>query len=109
MIHCRLEKSSGLLVALESRGHASIDTKEARVSISCSVVSALIRSMGMLLEKRSDILAKVECFQPGAVSIRIVRVDEGAKDWLRGITDMLSQGLEDLERDFPDQLEFKEG
>ena len=102
-----MERHSGVLLAFESTGHGAIDNPEAGVSISCAVVSAFVRSMGMLLERRNDIVARVESFQPGAVSIKIVQVDAGAEDWLRGITDMLIRGLEDLQQDFPDQLEFR--
>ena len=104
MIICKMARPAGIFTVFESKGHASKGA--GGVSIPCAVVSALVRSMGSLLEKREDVVVRVERFQPGAVRIRVLQVDEKGENWLHGLTDMLVQGLEDVQRDFPDQLEF---
>ena len=107
MIHCTLEQFSGMLKAFESTGHGVIDNKDAQVSIACASVSTLIRTMGILLERHNDIVVQLERFEPGSVKLNVVGVGEQTEDWLRGITDMLAQGLRDIEQDFPSQVEFR--
>jgi uncharacterized protein YsxB (DUF464 family) len=106
VIRCRLGIDRGMLSAFSSTGHGRVDHAEARVSISCAAVSTLVRSIGMLLEKSELVIVGLDRFAPGDVKLRVEHVDESAEDWLRGLTDMLAQGLEDAARDFPDQIEF---
>lgn len=106
MIRCSVNSRQGVLSRLESTGHGSIDNTEARVSISCAAVSTLIRTVGTLLEKSESVHIALERFQPGDVALTVEYVDESAEEWLRGLTDMLSQGLEDLQREYPEQIVF---
>ncbi len=106
MIRCTLATIRGIISRFESSGHGSVDNPEARVSISCAAVSALIRSMGTLVEKSDCVSIELIRFQPGDIAMRVGHVDENAEEWLRGLTDMLAQGLEDVRRDYPDQIEF---
>lgn len=106
MIHCKIEERAGILLAIESTGHGLADGPGG-ASVSCAAVSALVRSAGAVLEKRRDVLVRVEGFEPGRVGLRIVEAAADAECWLRGVTDMLVQGIGDVQRDFPDQIEFE--
>ncbi|MGI9255456.1 MAG: ribosomal-processing cysteine protease Prp [Salinispira sp.] len=107
MIHCVITESSGVLRRLESKGHAHTDSRQGAVSISCAAVSALIRSLGMALEMRSDVEVRVHTLSPGNVCFHIVSSAPESQGWLRGLTDMFIQGMEGAKNDFPDQIFFE--
>jgi uncharacterized protein YsxB (DUF464 family) len=106
MIWCRLETERGMIRFLESSGHGAVNSTVAGVSISCAAVSTLIRSLGVLLETSDKVVIGVEKFSPGEVRLRVEHVDESAEEWLRGLTDMLARGLEDVQKDFPDDVQY---
>lgn len=107
MIRCELVLRDGMLMYLESRGHAAIDNANARVSIACAAASALIRSCGSALEQSKTINIELDRFLPGDIQLRVTGISPGSEDWLKGVSTVLAQGLADVQRDFPDQLQLK--
>ncbi|AHC14835.1 ribosomal-processing cysteine protease Prp [Salinispira pacifica] len=108
MIRCIVEADNGMLRVLHSSGHGDVDNRDARVSISCAAVSTLLRTAGVLLETSEQVMIELKKFQPGEIDLRVKHVDEKAEQWLRGLTDMLIRGLEDVQRDFPAQVQLSQ-
>lgn len=108
MIRCIIEADHGILRSLRSSGHGDIDNRDAKVSVACAAVSTLLRTAGVLLETSEQVIIELKTFQPGEIDVRIKHVDEKAEQWLRGLTDMLIRGLEDVQRDFPAQVQLSQ-
>lgn len=101
MIRVRLELDAhGLLSSLETEGHAAV--LSGSESVPCAAVSALVRTAARLIEAREGVEHRGGAPSPGSMSIRIQRVPRRQRSWLLGVTDYLVAGVQDVERDYPD-------
>ncbi len=101
MIRVRLELDAyGLLSSLETEGHAAVLT--GAESVACAAVSALVRTAARLIEAREGVEHRGEAPSDGYLSIRVYRVPRRHRRWLLGVTDYLVAGVQDVERDYPD-------
>lgn len=95
----------GSLASLESTGHAQKPGSE-EASIACASVSVLLRSLGRLLERDPKIHVEGSAEAPGHFRIDVRRVTLRRRGYMRGVTESLLQGLQDVKRDFPDEIEL---
>ncbi len=103
MITIRVEECEGLIVGLESEGHAhSRGDASGEYRIACAAVSSGLRAFAELLGSRPDVHAVGEAPSPGVFSVRVRAVD--STQWYRGACDLLRTELRLVERDYPDQL-----
>ena len=87
------------LVLLDVNGHA--DFAESGRDIVCSAVSVLVRTAGRILLSQLNNNCEYESDGKGSFRLKVLKATEGKRDWIRGITDFLLNGLSDLEKDFP--------
>lgn len=104
MIRILLEVQEGVLRALEVEGHA---TRRGSLSIPCAGVSILARTAARLLEERLGGLLEGEASEEGSLWIRIPFV-AADREWLEGVTAFLKKGFEDLAREYPEDIDYRE-
>lgn len=101
MIRIRLELDThGLLSSLETEGHAVASS--GGESVACAAVSALVRTAARLIEARQGVDYHGGAPSAGSLSIRVKHVPKRQRRWLLGVTDYLVAGVQDVERDYPD-------
>lgn len=109
MIRVALRRGSdGALKEVESTGHASTAAGSPGENVACAAVSALLRSSGRLLASRPGIEVDGDASEPGRFRLVLRRVRRGQRRYLQGVTDVLVQGLSDIYRDFPDEIEIQD-
>lgn len=102
MIRVRLQLDrNGLLASCTAEGHAAVLAESG--SIPCAAASTLLRTAGRLIEARKGVDHSGEAPAEGRMSLRIERCARGQRAWLRGVTDYLLAGMQDLEREYPDE------
>lgn len=93
-----VDKSS-CLVKLDVDGHAGYDKKG--YDIVCSAVTVLVRTAGRILLSQPERFCDFESGQRGSFRLKVYGAGEGKREWMKGITDFLLNGLSDLEREYP--------
>lgn len=91
--------SSSRLVKLDVDGHAGYGAEG--YDIVCSAVTVLVRTAGRILLSQPERICDFESAERGSFKLYVYGTDEGKRDWMRGITDFLLNGLSDLEREYP--------
>jgi uncharacterized protein YsxB (DUF464 family) len=95
---------NGCIRSIGSQGH---DPRgEAGFSLACAVVSANLRSFARLAGQQSDIRLLGAVEGPGSFKMTIGDVTVAKQGWYRGASELLIQGLQDVQRDFPDRIEL---
>ncbi len=91
----------GCLRRFEAEGHAG--SAPAGANPACAAATAMLRTAGRLCAERGLVSAG-GAEAPG--TMRMTLADTAAADapWLRGVTDFLLQGLNDLAREFPREI-----
>lgn len=97
--------SRSCLVDLDVNGHAGYGQKG--YDIVCSAVTVLSRTAGRILISRFRESCTFESGERGSFRLRVLEIDEGKRDWTRGITEFLLNGLSDLEREYPACIRFE--
>jgi uncharacterized protein len=87
------------LVKLDVDGHAGF--AESGSDIVCSAVSVLVRTAGRILLSQLQEHCEYEFDGEGSFRLIVLKTTEGKRDWMRGITEFLLNGLSDLEKDYP--------
>lgn len=103
MITVRVVLARGRLHALSSEGHA-IDTGQG--SVPCAAVSALLGGVARLLADSSGCTVDGRAPEPGRLELELKRLRPGARRWYRGVTDLLLQGLRDVAREYPGEMQL---
>ena len=88
----------GLLQAFEADGHAG--ASGAGRNTTCAAATSLLRTAGKLCADRGLVEAGGR-LGAGAMNMRLGAVSVEDEAWLRGVTDFLLRGLDDLAREFP--------
>ena len=102
MLRVTLEVDAhGRLRGLHAAGH----TRWARPGhdIVCAAATCLLRTAAAELSARSDLGCR-SGVRPGEISLTVGRVPSDLSAWLRGVTDILTRGLKDLELEYPRSL-----
>ncbi|MFW6329404.1 MAG: ribosomal-processing cysteine protease Prp [Alkalispirochaetaceae bacterium] len=103
MISVRVGVSRGRLRSLYSSGHA-IDPGEG--SPACAAVSVLVAGTSRTLSGRGGCHVDGRAPEPGSLELKVLRVRPGRGRWLRGVTDLLLQGLRDVADEYPEALQL---
>jgi uncharacterized protein YsxB (DUF464 family) len=91
----------GHLQGFAAEGHAGAST--AGRNTACAAATSLLRTAGMLCADRGLVEAGGAA-EPGIMSMRLAAVGDRDQAWLRGVTDFLLRGLNDLAREFPREI-----
>ena len=95
----------GTLRGFDADGHAGADG--AGRNIACAAATALLRTAGRLCAERRLVTAG-GASAPGEMRIHLGRSAEDADpEWLRGMTDFLLRGLNDLAQEFPHEISVR--
>lgn len=103
MISVRVALRRGRLRSLRSEGHA-IDGGEG--SVPCAAVSALLGAASRALINAEGCRVDGSAPDPGFLEVTVEQVRLGKGRWLRGVTDVLVQGLQDVAREFPGAVQL---
>ncbi|MEM5948905.1 ribosomal-processing cysteine protease Prp [Spirochaetia bacterium 38H-sp] len=103
MIFVRLYLQDGLIKRIESAGHASASEG---VSIPCAGVSLVLRTAGRLINKVPAAKLDVRANKEGEFFLDVLSPERLSRDWYSGVSSYILQALEDLVRDFPDQIKL---
>jgi len=87
------------LIDLDVSGHAGHGEKG--YDIVCSAVTVLSRTAGRILISRFGENCMFESGERGSFKLKVLKIDEGKREWTEGITEFLLNGLSDLEREYP--------
>jgi uncharacterized protein YsxB (DUF464 family) len=95
----------GTLRGFDADGHAGAD--EAGRNIACAAATSLLRTAGRLCAERSLVTAG-GALAPGEMRLHLDRSAEDADtEWLKGMTDFLLRGLNDLAQEFPREINVR--
>ena len=92
---------AGCLVRLQSNGHAP---GAAGSNVVCAAVSALLGSGARLLAAQSDLTVDGTADREGELEVVVSSFPSHRQSWLGGVTALLLQGLDDIAREYPEQL-----
>ena len=87
------------LVRLDIDGHAGF--ADSGSDIVCSAVSVLVRTAGRLLLSQLNNDCDFDSDGKGSFKLMVLKISDGKRDWMSGITEFLLNGLSDLEKDYP--------
>ncbi len=91
----------GSLRRFEAEGHAG--DAPAGSNLACAAATSLLRTAGRLCADRGLVSAG-GAEAPGTMRMTIGTAPDGDEPWLKGVTDFLLQGLNDLAREFPHEI-----
>jgi uncharacterized protein len=89
---------SSCLVELDVSGHA--DFSKPGEDIVCSAVSVLTRTAGRILLSRIGECCHTASDEKGSFKLIVSKIPDGRREWMKGITEFLLNGLSDLEKDY---------
>jgi len=99
-IHVSLSPG-GLLRGFEARGHAG--RAPAGRNLACAAATVLLRSTARACVARG-LATGGGAREPGDLRLSVAPVPEPERGWLRGVTDVLLRGVDDLQRDYPGEI-----
>ena len=106
MIRVGIARSTdGSVRRLTATGHAVAGPLGG--NIVCAAASVLIRTAARALEEESGIRLTGGAGARGEFLAEIESVSPDRLDWVRGVTDSLLRGLEDLAADYPHEVEVR--
>ena len=79
---------------------------EAGRNTACAAATSLLRTAGKLCAERGLVEAG-GAPRTGVMSMRLGPVSGEDDAWLRGVTDFLLRGLDDLAREFPREIDVR--
>ncbi len=99
MITAKAVVDAGIcLKRLDIDGHS--EYAEAGEDIICSAVSILTRTAGRILLSHLKNNCESVSGERGSFKLTVSKIPEGKREWMKGITEFLLNGLSDLERDY---------
>ena len=90
-------RSNGLLQSVRASGHAGDDA--AGRNVACAAAMALLRTAGALLYEAGT--AGGSARRPGSLRFTVAVPAGADASWLRGVSDFLLRGLQDLQKEHP--------
>lgn len=94
--------SCGLLRGYHASGHAGF-AKRGR-DIVCAAATSLLRTVAGELADHEDLVCRGSAGE-AQLLFHVGEIPAGRAEWLRGVTDTLRRGLEDLRREYPRTIE----
>ena len=91
----------GCLRGFTAEGHAG--AAAAGNNLACAAATSLMRTAGRLCAERGLVVSG-ESSAPGSMRMALGAGADGEAAWLRGVTDFLLRGLNDLAREFPREI-----
>lgn len=95
----------GCLKRFAASGHARAG-REGQ-DIICAAVTALLRTCARLLSGQPDLKVSGNAPEPGEMQLFLHDPPGDRLEWIRGITDFLLSGVQDLKAEFPEKLEIE--
>ena len=106
MVSARIQvDENGCIRFAEAEGHAGDALKGG--NIPCAGITLLFRTAARLLEGESSLHMEGAALYRGNLSFRIESYSMESMERIRGITDFLCLGLNDLQRDFPKEIDVR--
>ncbi len=93
---------------LRSRGHAT--GGDERMVAACAAVSSAVRSLGRLLIARPELALGGSVMREGEAEYDWVLPETAGpetREWLRGVSDLVSRALWDVAQDYPDLIRLQ--
>ncbi len=87
------------LAVLNVSGHSG--SADLGRDIICSAVSVLTRTAGRMLLAELQNNCAATAGKRGSFRLNIYQIPDGRREWMRGITEFLLNGLSDLEKEYP--------
>ncbi len=92
----------GSLKGFQASGHAGSGKKGE--DIVCAAVTILLRTAARLISGEKALETRGEAPGPGEMTFFLISMPAEYREWVKGITDFLLDGLLDLKDEFPDYL-----
>ena len=103
MVRIRIDLDHyGHLISLNMQGHAG--SVSGGSNLACAALSLLVRSIARLLESRLGEDFAGQAVGTGELSFDIYRKVDSMNQWFLGVTETLVQGLNDIDREYPDSI-----
>ena len=93
-----------VLREIRASGHAGDAVKG--TNIVCSAATSLLRTACRTVISDKDIKCSFKAAAPGQVDFCIYGYGKQKSEWLKGITDYLLTGLNDLDNEYPEYFEI---
>jgi len=87
---------------LEATGHAGLDIKGN--DILCAATTVLLRTTTKLIFANKKIQSAGSKENPGSLMFEVMAYKQEETEWMRGVSDFFTTGLEDLNREYPDRI-----
>ncbi|MFP4114756.1 MAG: ribosomal-processing cysteine protease Prp [Spirochaetota bacterium] len=94
----------GCLSLLDVTGHASLDPAGSGVSVVCAAVTGIVRACAHAIAGRESIGATGSAHGPGELSLSVDRRLPGDSEWMRGVTDVMLEGVGRIATDAPNEV-----
>ncbi len=94
----------GMLIRMAVTGHAH--SSSGGNDLVCAVVSSLVRTTVRTLETHESLTVRYNAPEPGNVDLDIEAVPQSEKIWLKGVSDMVRIGFQDIRSDAPAHIEL---
>ena len=93
------------LVELDVNGHAEFN--KTGEDIICSAVSILTRTTGRMVLSQLHEYCESSSDEKGTFRVKIRKIPDGKRDWMKGVTEFLLNGLSDLNEDYPAYIKLE--
>jgi uncharacterized protein YsxB (DUF464 family) len=95
---------AGLVRSLRSEGHDA--PGKGGYSLACGLVSHSLRSFARLIGRQTGIILRGELVRPGGFEMTIGDIAAENQLWYRGASELLIQGLREIQADYPGRIEL---
>ncbi len=92
----------GLIEEITADGHAGQGDRGQ--DIVCAAVSVLIQTAARLLEAYEGAEVDGKAQKEGQLELKVLSINSPEDPWLKGISDFITLGLKDVEREYPHSL-----
>ena len=96
---------SGCLADLSVTGHASLAVGPYGANPVCAAATALVRSCSDALSRHRGVVVRGEAPEPGTLRLRVERIAWRERGWVRGVTAVLTCGVERLRDEAPGEMD----
>ena len=108
MVYARVVCSAdGCLSQVTMRGHVSPAGGPRGGNIVCAAITGLVRSCAEVIVRRDGISADGTADAEGEFMLSVRQVGAEQRQWLRGVSDVLTGGLRRIAAESPDELELE--
>ncbi len=105
MVAVSVDLSEGVLLSCRAAGHARAGAEGSDPV--CAAVTVLVKTAGRVLAERPGVRVAGSAEQRGSLEMRVESWDPGDREWRKGVTAFLVQGLQDTAGTSPESVKLE--